>query len=206
MKPATTLKDITKKLYNWSSFHDQWKVDFHSYALKTADGVVFIDPMTPVPAVVKQLDALGEPLAIVLTNAHHERDSDWFRKHYEIQIYAHEKAKSDCDTKIDLLVMDGERLPGGLRTIYLAGVTTSEMALFVKDGGGVLLLGDALLNPSGKGLQLLPEQFIEDRKLAIQSLRKLVDLNFKTATFAHGDPIVGDAKKKIASFLKKPSR
>jgi len=206
MKPATTLRDITKKLYNWSSFHDQWKVDFHSYALKTADGVVFIDPMTPSPAVVKELDALGEPLAIVLTNAHHERDSDWFRKHYEIQIYAHEMAKSDCDTKIDLLVMDGERLPGGLRTIYLAGVTTSEMALFVKDGGGVLLLGDALLNPSGKGLQMLPEQFIEDRKLAIQSLRKLVDLNFKTATFAHGDPIVGDAKKKIASFLKKPSR
>jgi glyoxylase-like metal-dependent hydrolase (beta-lactamase superfamily II) len=206
MKPATALEGITKRLYYWSSFHDQWKVEFHSYALKTTDGVVFVDPMTPAPAVVKKLDALGEPLAIVLTNAHHERDSDWFRKHYKIQIYAHEKAKSDCETKIDLLVMDGERLPGGLRTIYLPGVTTSEMALFAKDGGGVLLLGDALLNPSGKGLHLLPEQFIEDRKQALQSLRKLLDLNFKTATFAHGDPIVGDAKKKIASFLKKPSR
>jgi glyoxylase-like metal-dependent hydrolase (beta-lactamase superfamily II) len=206
MKPATALEGITKRLYYWSSFHDQWKVEFHSYALKTADGVVFIDPMTPAPEVIKKLDELGEPLAVVLTNAHHERDSDWFRKHYEIQIYAHEKATSDCDTKIDLLVMDGEKLPGGLRAIYLSGITTSEMALFAKDGGGLLLLGDALLNPSGKGLQLLPEQFIEDRKQALQSLRKLLDLSFKTATFAHGKPIVGDAKKKIASFLKKPSR
>src|ERR1041384_2121701 len=91
MKPATTLNDITKHLYCWSSFHDQWKVDFHSFALKTSDGVVFVDPMTPDPAVMKQLDALGEPLAIVLTNAHHERDSDGFRKHYGIQIYAHER-------------------------------------------------------------------------------------------------------------------
>ncbi|HUK81584.1 MAG TPA: hypothetical protein VLZ12_03025 [Verrucomicrobiae bacterium] len=206
MKPATTLKDITKGLYSWSSFHDQWKVQFHSYALKTADGVVFIDPMTPESAVVKKLDALGEPLAIVLTNAHHERDSDWFRKHYQVQIYAHDKARSDCDVKIDVQVMDGERLPGGLRTIYLPGVTNSEMALFAKEKGGLLMLGDALLNPSGKGLQLLPEQFIEDRKQALQSLRKLLDLNFKTATFAHGDPIVGDAKKKLAAFLKKPSR
>ena len=206
MQPATTLKDIAKGLYCWSSFHNQWKVDFHSYGLKTGDGIVFIDPMTPEPAVVKKLDALGEPLAIVLTSAHHERDSDWFRKHYQIQIYAHEKAKSDCDTKIDVLVMDGERLPGGLRTIYLPGVTTSEMALFVKDRGGLLFLGDALLNPPNKGLQLLPEQYIEDRKQALQALRKLLDLNFKTATFAHGDPIVGDAKKKIAAFLKKPSR
>jgi hypothetical protein len=31
-------------------------------------------------------------------------------------------------------------------------------------------------------------------------------LNFKTVTFAHGDPIVVDAKKRIANFLKKPKK
>src|ERR1041384_7011945 len=124
MKPARELQEISKGLFNWSSFHEQWKVDFHSYAVRTADGVVFIDPMTPESSVMKKLDALGEPLAIVLTNAHHERDSDWFRKHYGVQLYAHEKAKSDCDTKIDVLVMDGEKLLGGVRAIYLPGVTT----------------------------------------------------------------------------------
>jgi glyoxylase-like metal-dependent hydrolase (beta-lactamase superfamily II) len=206
MKPATVLNQISPSLVGWARFHTQWKVDFNSYAVKTRDGVVFIDPTLPSPEVVKELEALGAPLAIVLTNAHHDRDADAFRKKYDIQIYAHEKAPSDCDTKIDVLVVNGEKLPGGLKAIFLPGVTTSEMTLYAKSSGGFLLMGDALLNPPGKGLQLLPDQFIEDEQLARRSLRKLLDLDFKIATFAHGDPILQDAKKVIGAYLKKSKR
>ena len=206
MKPATKLNKITSSLFGWATFQTQWKIDFNSYALKTADGVVFVDPTMPTPAVMKQLEALGEPLAIVLTNAHHERDADAFRRHYDVQIYAHEKAQSDCDTKVDVQAVDGEKLPGGLKAIFLPGVTTSEMALFAKDVSRVLLIGDALLSAPDKGLQLLPEEFIEDKKQARASLQKLLEYNFKIVTFAHGDPIVKDAKKALATFLKKPKR
>jgi glyoxylase-like metal-dependent hydrolase (beta-lactamase superfamily II) len=206
MKPATALQKLSSSLFGWASFHTQWKVNFNSYAVKTAGGVVFIDPTMPAPDVVKQLETLGAPLAIILTNAHHERDADAFRKQYDIQIYAHEKAQSDCDTKIDVLVVNGEKLPGNLKTVFLPGVTTSEMALVSKDSGGVLLLGDALLNPPDKGLQLLPDQFIEDKKQARRSLQKLLEFNFKIATFAHGDPILKDAKKLLGEFLKTPKR
>jgi hypothetical protein len=206
MRPATTLNRITASLWGWASFQTQWKIDFNSYAIKTPDGVVFVDPTMPDRAVVQKLEALGNPLAIVLTNAHHERDADAFRKKYDVQIYAHEKAPSDCDTKIDVLAVNGEKLPGRLKTIFLPGVTTSEMALYMKVAGGVLLMGDALLNTPGKGLQILPDQFIEDKKLARASLQKLLEYNFKIATFAHGDPIIKDAKKRIAAFLKKPKR
>jgi glyoxylase-like metal-dependent hydrolase (beta-lactamase superfamily II) len=206
MKPATTLNKITPSLFGWASFQTQWKIDFNSYALKTKDGVVFVDPTMPAPAVLKKLEALGEPLAIVLTNAHHERDADAFRKLYDVQIYAHEKAPSDCDTKIDVQVVNGEKLPGGLQVVFLPGVTTSEMALYTKSAGGMLLIGDALLNTPGKGMQLLPDQFIEDKKLAKKSLQKLLEFNFKIATFGHGDPIVKDAKKQIANFFKKPKQ
>lgn len=206
MRPATTLTEISPTLSGWASFHTQWKVDFNSYALRTPEGLVLIDPSLPAPAVLKQLEALGEFAAIVLTNAHHDRDSDALRKRYGVQIYANEKAQSDCDTKIDVLAMDGEKLPGGLKTMFLPGVTTGEMALFAKDHGGILLIGDALLNTPEKGLQLLPDQYIEDKKQARASLQKLVELNFKIATFAHGDPIRSDAKKAIAGFLKKSKR
>jgi glyoxylase-like metal-dependent hydrolase (beta-lactamase superfamily II) len=205
MKPAQTLNRITSSLWGWASFHTQWKIDFNSYAMKMPDGIVFVDPTMPNAAVLEELEALGNPLAIVLTNAHHERDADVFRKRYDIQIYAHEKAPSDCDTRIDVLVVNGEKLPGGLKTIFLPGVTDSEMALYRKDGGGVLLIGDALMNTPAKGLQILPDQFIEDKKLARKSLRKLLDFNFRIATFGHGDPIVKDAKRRIAKFLKKPT-
>jgi glyoxylase-like metal-dependent hydrolase (beta-lactamase superfamily II) len=206
MKPATQLKVVIKDLYSWSSFHVQWKTDFDSYAVKTPDGVVFVDPMKPAPVVVQQLEALGEPIGVFLTNAHHDRDADWFRKQYGIQVYAHEKAKSDCDTKIDVLVLDGERLPGGVRAIHLPGSAASEIALYTKMSGGIVMIGDALLNVPAKGLALLPDPYIEDRKQALQSLRKLAELDFKTVTFAHGNPLVDDAKKQILKFLKRPRR
>lgn len=206
MEPATRLREITKNLYGWSSFHSQWKIDFDSYAIKTPDGVVLVDPLKPSPAVLKKLEALGEFLAVYLTNAHHDREADWFRKQYQIQVYAHEKAKSDCDTKIDVLVLDGEKLPGGVRAVHLPGSSASEMALYVKVGGGVVLVGDALLRQPNRGVELLPDQYLEDRKEALASLRKLLELDFKVITFAHGDPITEDAHQAIATFLQKTKK
>ena len=206
LKPAAELRVVTRNLYGWASFHPQWKVDFNSYALKTTEGVVFIDPMKPESAVVKKLEALGEPIGILLTNANHDRDSDWFRKQYEIQVYAHETAKADCDTKIDVLVMDGERLPGGVKAVHLPGSSAGETAFYSKSGGGIVLMGDTLMNQTDKGLTLLPEPYIEDRKQALKSLHKLLELSFKIVTFAHGEPIVQDAKKGIANFLKNPKK
>ena len=206
MTPATKLNKFSSALVGWACFHTQWKVDFNSYALKTNHGIVFIDPTMPAPAVLKQLETLGDPLAIVLTNAHHERDADAFRKKFDIQIFAHEKARSDCDTKIDVLVLDGEKVPGGLKAIYLPGSTDSEMAFYTKMDGGVLLIGDALLNLPAKGVALLPEPYIEDRKQALQSARKLLELEFKIVTFAHGDPLVENAKRQLTRFLNQPRK
>jgi glyoxylase-like metal-dependent hydrolase (beta-lactamase superfamily II) len=203
MKPATRLKEIAKGLYCWSSFHDQWKIDFNSYALQSAKGVVFVDPIKPTASLLKNLEALGEPAGIYLTNAHHDRAAHWFRKRYQIQIYAHEKAQADCDTKIDVPVLDGEKLPGGLKAIHLPGATPGGVAFYSKMNGGTLMLGDSILNHREKGLMLLPDQYCEDGRLAKQSLNKVLDLRFKIVTFAHGDPICQNAKKQIAAILKK---
>jgi glyoxylase-like metal-dependent hydrolase (beta-lactamase superfamily II) len=206
LKPATELRRITRNLYGWASFHAQWKTDFNSYALKTPEGVVFIDPLKPEPAMVGKLKALGEPIGILLTNAHHDRAADWFRKQYEIQVYAHEKASADCETKIDVLLMDGERLPGGVRALHLPGSSAGETAYYAKASGGIVLMGDSLLNQRERGLTLLADEYIEDKKQLLKSLQKLLELNFKIATFAHGNPIVQDAKRTIARFVKKPSQ
>jgi glyoxylase-like metal-dependent hydrolase (beta-lactamase superfamily II) len=206
LKPATELRAVTRNLYGWSSFHPQWKTDFNSYALRTSEGVIFVDPLKPDPSVIEKLVAFGEPIGILLTNAHHNRDADWFRKQYEIQVYAHEKAKADCETSIDVLLMDGERLPGGVKAVHLPGSSEGEMAYYAKTSGGIVLIGDTLVNQNGKGLTLLPDAYIEDKKQMLKSLQKLLELDFKIATFAHGDPIVQDAKKAIARFVKKPKK
>ena len=202
MKPATRLTEIAPGVHRWSCWHTQWKVDFSSYAVVTGDGVYYVDPTRPGPTLQKKLAALGAPLGVFLTNANHERDADWFRKQYDIQVYAHEKAKPECEHKLDVLVLDGEKLPGGPRVIHLPGAGAGEVGLIT---GNVILLGDALIHPKGKDLTFLPDQYCDDAKQSRQSLRKLLDLDFQTLTFAHGEPIVGGAKQQLTALLK-PTR
>lgn len=203
IKPATRLVKHLPSLHGWSSFHGEWKVDFNSYALQTTEGVVLVDPVQPSPAVQDALEKLGEFSGIYLTNANHHRAADWFRKQYQLQVYAHEKARPDCETTIDVPVLDGEKLPGGLRVIYIPGSGAGEIALHTNIDGGILLLGDALLHSPGEGLAMLPDQYCDDPAQARESLRKLPDLVFDAVTFAHGAPIVGGAQAQIAAFIQK---
>lgn len=204
LEPAQQLQALTPTLHAWAAYQPDWQIYFHSYALADRDGLVLVDPTRPSPTALKQLEQLGVPVAIILTNANHERDAAWFRKTYEIQVYASEKATSDCDIKIDVPIVDGERLPGGLRAVFLPGPAPGEMALH---GPGLLMLGDILLHKP-TGLELLPSEYVEDAKAYRQSLRRLLQLKFDLVTFAHGQPLPRAGKTAIARFLKprRPSR
>lgn len=71
-----------------------------------------------------------------------------------------------------------------------------------------LFLGDALLNCTAifmkpkPGLHVPYHYFSEDQDMAIRSLKNLENADFDNAFFGHGDPLVGNAKDKILSFLK----
>ncbi|NQU10872.1 hypothetical protein HQ590_08785 [bacterium] len=206
MKPAARLERVTPHLYRWSSLHPQWKITFSSFALVTPDGVALVDPIKPSPAALKKIQALGRPLGIFLTSANHDRDADWFRRQFAVQIYAHEKARSGCDTKLDVLVLDNEKLPGGLRVVALPGAGAGEIGLVSKLDGGLVILGDLLFNPQEGGLAFLPEQYCEDGKQTRRSARRLLDLNFRTLVVSHGEPLTTNAKRQVAAFLKRRRR
>jgi glyoxylase-like metal-dependent hydrolase (beta-lactamase superfamily II) len=202
LEAATQLRRVTATLHSWAAYQPDWQIHFHSYAVVEPDGLVLIDPTLPAPGVRAELEKIGPPLAIILTNAHHDRAADWFRKTYAIQVYASEKAPTDCDIKIDVPVLDGERLPGGLQAVFLPGVSPSEMALHAP---GLLMLGDALLHKP-TGLELMPAEFIEDSKAYRQALEKLRKLDYDLVTFAHGEPLLTGGKTALANFLKPPPR
>lgn len=199
MKPATRLYAIAADVHRWNSWHTEWKIDFSSYAVISTAGVWFLDPIHPGPTLAKKLRALGDPVGIFLTNANHERDADWFRREFEIQIYAHEKAVPECDLKVDVPVVDGEKLPGELRVIYLPGAGPGECGLLHNT---TLMLGDALIHPKNKPVERLPDAYCEDPRQLARSLQKLRELDFDNVTFAHGEPVLGNAARELASLVK----
>ena len=60
----------------------------------------------------------------------------------------------------------------------------------------MLVIGDAVTNLDG--LQILPEKYCADLPLLLNSLRALRALQFDIACFAHGLPIIGKAREKLA--------
>lgn len=97
--------------------------------------------------------------------------------------------------EIEHEVGDGDTLPGGLRAIHVPGHCAGHVALLWPEHGGVLIAADAAANAFGLALSPLYEDLVEGSR----SLAKLAALNFRTAVFGHGNPILADASDKFAA-------
>ena len=102
--------------------------------------------------------------------------------HYEPAPVAHEV------TEADVLAAD-------LRVIHAPGHTAGQIALLWPEHGGVLIAADACTNLPTLGLSVV----YEDLDLGRETLRNLAALDFDTAVFGHGGPIVGDASPRFKS-------
>jgi hypothetical protein len=101
-----------------------------------------------------------------------------------------------------VLVLDGEKLPGGLQVLALPGAGEGEVAITSALDGGLVILGDILVNPQETGLAFLPDQYCADGKLARKSAHRLLELTFKTLVVSHGEPLTVNAKRLVTDLVK----
>lgn len=95
------------------------------------------------------------------------------------------------------VLRDGDTISigGTLRVIHAPGHTMGSVALLWEDES-VLFTGDALSHLLRISLPV--GLFTEDMEQAKRSAAKLATLQFETACFGHGSPIVGGASGRIA--------
>jgi glyoxylase-like metal-dependent hydrolase (beta-lactamase superfamily II) len=197
MKPAAQLQEVIPGLWFWSSVHEEWKVEFSSYAWKGPEGLVLIDPIELAPACVAQLEKAGRPAAILLTNENHERHADPLRQKYGIRVHVHRNAVPGIEIQPDEFFDENANVPGGLKVIHVPGTCPSECAFYSPAQGGVLMSGDVVTNGQ-TGLAFLPDNYCQDAKQNRESARKLLKLPFETLTVAHGKPIHPQASQLFA--------
>jgi hypothetical protein len=208
MKPADDYADLGSTdprlsvLACWEAYSPESKVDYHSSALGVDGQLYFVDPIPLQRELLAQLAETAAPAAILLTSGNHARAAEAYKKQLSIPIYAHADAREELG--IDL---DGEFLHtstaelNAFEIIALRGAAAGEVAIFTPLDGGVVVMGDALINLPPYGFTLLPDKYCSDAKELRRSLTRLLEFSFEKMLFAHGTPIISGARRKLETLL-----
>jgi glyoxylase-like metal-dependent hydrolase (beta-lactamase superfamily II) len=198
MARAEEFQTLREDLYFWQAYDASVKVDLSCCARRTRKGLVFIDPIPLREEALNELAAGCPPIAIVLTNGNHERAARGFRERFQIPISAHREAMPGPGHCIDQPLRDGEALLDELTVVELPGASPGEIALH---GADTLHVGDALIHLPPHGLSVLPDKYCSDPGELLRSLGKLLRFPFDTLTFAHGLPVMTQARQRLSHLI-----
>jgi glyoxylase-like metal-dependent hydrolase (beta-lactamase superfamily II) len=198
MPRADEFQQVRDGLYFWQAYDPAVKVDLSCCARRTSRGLVFIDPIPLAREALAELCEQAAPAAIILTNGNHARAAADYRQRFSIPILAHADAVAELGLTIDQQIAEGETVLDTFTVIALPGAAPGESALHAD---GILHVGDALIHLPPLGFALLPEKYCTDAKEMRASLGKLLRFPCEVLTFAHGLPLVSQARQRLADLL-----
>ena len=91
-------------------------------------------------------------------------------------------------------------IPEGWTPVPLPGGAPGETAWRLPSLG-LVVFGDAVVNLSGRELELLPDKYCIDPKVLRRSLAGLLEEPLAIALFAHGEPLMEGASERIRGLL-----
>jgi len=102
---------------------------------------------------------------------------------------------------VDIKLKGGEVLGpmGGLLVIHTPGHTPGSISLYSKKKK-LLFVGDALNNRFIK-MRYPPKAVSTDLVKAVDSVKKMLELDFENICFGHGRPVLGDARQRLKEEL-----
>ncbi len=163
---------------------------------------ILVDPPPLSSSDVDQLRRAGQIDYILLTNRDHEREAATYQKEFQCRLYVPEHDAPEMTVLPDAVYRDQELLPGGIWAIQLSGQKSKgESALFIQQGKGVLIVGDALLGKPAGSVCMLPAEKYADIDKAREGLRRLLKYNFDALLVGDGVSILSDAKPIVEHAL-----
>ncbi len=196
-----SMQELASGLWRWTAWHPDWKEEVGSVAVRTDDGLVFIDPLDP-PA------ELGTPDHVLLTLYFHARASSGLgAPRVWAPAGASRSLASRGVTVTDPIRADTE-LPGGLgaveadrRPVEVVYVLPEQRAAVV---GDVLLGAGAKPKATDDPLRLCPERWLGGGRTHEQlreSLRPLLDERLDRVLVSHGAPVLERGGEQLAAVL-----
>jgi hypothetical protein len=197
------MDEVQTGIFHWSAFHEGIQQRVSSYYVEGAAAV--IDPMIPP-------DGLGwfasrPPERILLTNRHHYRRSDDFRERFGCPVFCNRAGLHEFEGGPQVEGFSiGDEVAPGIVAREVGAICPDDTALHVTVGDGVLAFADGVIRAGNGSLGFVPDFLLGDdpeevkRGLA-DSVERLLELDFDTLLFAHGEPLVGGGKTALRRFL-----
>jgi hypothetical protein len=196
------MEEVAPGVRRWTATHPNTGNESSCHWAVEADAV--IDPLLPPDG---GLDAFRErpPKQVLLSNRHHIRDSERFVEEFESLIRCSRPGMHEFEDGPAVEPFDfGEEVAPGIEAIEIGAICPDETALLIRPARA-LLVADGVRNDGGDGLSFFPDRLLGDDPEGVkrglrEAYRGVLDRDFDTLLFAHGEPIRGDAKEVLEAF------
>jgi len=196
------MKPIFPGIWQWSWFSEEKQLNFNGLFLTVGEHRILVDPPPLTAEATTVIRRQGQLDYIIVTNRDHAREAEACRRDFGCQLFLPEADAPQMDLEPTRTFKDGELLPGGIWVIHLLDQKSAgESALFIQQGKGVLIVGDALIGKPSGALTMLPEEKYHDVVKAKEGLRRLLKYNFDAILVGDGTSIMTGAKAAVEKVL-----
>ena len=196
------MKQLLPGMWQWSWFCEEKQLDFNGLFLNVGEHRIIVDPPPMTVEASTFIRRQGALDYIIITNRDHAREAAIYQAEFGCQLQVPEADAPQMDIKPTKTFKDGELLPGGIWVIQLKGrKSPGESALYIQQGKGVLIVGDAFLGKPTGAVSLLAQEKYADVEKAKDGLRRLLKYNFDSILVGDGVSILFGAKQAVEMTL-----
>lgn len=198
------MNEIVSGVFHWMADHPKLGFPVSSYFI--AESGTVLDPMVPPEDGLDWFEGERSVQVLALTNRHHDREAAAYCERFGIgPVLVPESGLHEFEGK-GLEVRGyaaGEEIIPGIVAHEVGAICPDDMALELRSAGA-LAMADGLVH-FPDGVRFVRDSYMdnpaETKRGLARSLEELLDVDFDTLLFAHGEPIVGGGKQALRDFL-----
>ena len=197
------MREVAPGIWHWSAEHPRIKKPVHSYYL--LEERVLIDPIASSDG-FDWFEANGPPSDVLLTNRHHYRSSGAFVERFGVIVRCVRQGIHEFDDGRAVEPFEfGDELPGGIVAHEVGAICPDESALHIPARNALAVADGVIRWRPDDDLGFVPDALMdnpEQTKAALRdSYRRLLEVEFEHLLLAHGEPLLGDGRERLATFV-----
>ena len=204
---------VADGLWRWTAYYEEWRDDVGCDYYEAPDAIVLIDPLVPAePSEAARFwEALDRDVKRADVPVHvldHGLLARTERRRYRASLRraaARRQSRPRGDRAPRRMssptFRPGEPLPGGIEALPSGRAT--EVVYWIPEHAA-LVPGDVILGADDNGLRLCPESWLPagvDHAKLRAALEPLLDLPVERVLVSHGEPVLVNARPKLAAAL-----